>query len=109
MLITGNRCLSRTLFHQSSPPPARATPLHPSQRHDAPQLRAFLRERLAPYMVPAVVQVLPELPTLTSGKVDRKRLPEPEQCLFEDDDGRWQRKRQVGIVTPVPSACPSSP
>ncbi|GIG88682.1 Pls/PosA family non-ribosomal peptide synthetase [Plantactinospora endophytica] len=38
---------------------------------------AALRTRLPSYMVPAYLEELPELPTLPSDKVDRKRLPEP--------------------------------
>ncbi len=40
-----------------------------------------LRDRLPPYMVPSYLDVLPELPTLASGKVDRKRLPTPATSL----------------------------
>ena len=40
-------------------------------------LRAGLRKRLPVYMVPASVEVLAELPTLSSGKVDRSKLPPP--------------------------------
>jgi non-ribosomal peptide synthetase-like protein len=40
-------------------------------------LRAHLRGRLPAYMVPTVFEPLAELPVLTSGKVDRKRLPPP--------------------------------
>ena len=40
-------------------------------------LRTALRQRLPAYMVPSSVEVLAELPTLPSGKVDRKRLPPP--------------------------------
>ncbi|MDG4786628.1 amino acid adenylation domain-containing protein [Micromonospora sp. WMMD1102] len=38
---------------------------------------AALRGRLPGYMVPAYLEELPELPTLPSDKVDRKRLPAP--------------------------------
>ncbi|MCE3550636.1 amino acid adenylation domain-containing protein [Pseudonocardia sp. RS11V-5] len=41
------------------------------------RLHARLRERVPDYMVPGHLEVLPELPTMPSGKVDRKRLPAP--------------------------------
>ena len=40
-------------------------------------IRATLRAKLPPYMVPALLETLPHLPTLASGKVDRKSLPAP--------------------------------
>lgn len=43
-----------------------------------PELRAFLRIRLAAYMVPALYVELSSFPALTSGKVDRKALPYPQ-------------------------------
>jgi hypothetical protein len=41
------------------------------------KLQRHLRARLPAYMVPAIFEVLPRLPTLPSGKVDRKNLPIP--------------------------------
>jgi non-ribosomal peptide synthetase-like protein len=40
-------------------------------------LRAELAKVLPPYMVPPVIMVMPKMPRLPSGKVDRKSLPTP--------------------------------
>ena len=54
---------------------------------DEQAIRAKLRERLPGYMVPALMETLPQLPTLASGKVDRKRLPMPRTRPAEERRG----------------------
>lgn len=44
-----------------------------------------LRARLPDYMIPKYLDVLEEMPQLTSGKVDRKRLPDPVNLLRRSD------------------------
>ena len=56
----------------------------PATRLDERAIRASLRARLPAYMVPALLETLPQLPTLASGKVDRQRLPTPRTRSAEE-------------------------
>lgn len=44
-----------------------------------PALRAMLRSKLPEFMVPSSFEMLPRIPVLPNGKVDRKALPKPGQ------------------------------
>ncbi|MBF0229491.1 MAG: amino acid adenylation domain-containing protein [Desulfamplus sp.] len=50
---------------------------------DPSQLRTFLAEYLPPYMIPSFFVRLKEFPLNINGKVDRKRLPKPEDLLYD--------------------------
>src|SRR5581483_7566609 len=41
------------------------------------EVKSWMRERVPEHLVPAVIQPLEQVPRLSSGKVDRKRLPAP--------------------------------
>ena len=49
----------------------------PGRRLSVPGLRAALAASLPDFMIPSSFIALPQLPTTTTGKVDRRRLPAP--------------------------------
>ncbi|HET9269644.1 MAG TPA: thiamine pyrophosphate-requiring protein [Vicinamibacterales bacterium] len=67
----------------------------------AEALRAFLRQNLAPYKVPAGFMFLNELPVTPTGKIDRQALPKPEGARYQTStvtDPHTDLERQlVGI------------
>ncbi|NER94970.1 MAG: amino acid adenylation domain-containing protein [Symploca sp. SIO1B1] len=51
-----------------------------------PQLKQYLKEKLAEYMVPSAFVVLSALPLTPSGKVNRRALPAPDISSFSQSD-----------------------
>ncbi|MBV8847802.1 MAG: amino acid adenylation domain-containing protein, partial [Bryobacterales bacterium] len=51
------------------------------QQPAADVLRDWLREQLPDYMIPSVIVILPQLPLTSNGKIDRRKLPDPEQAI----------------------------
>lgn len=51
-----------------------------------PQLKQYLKEKLAEYMVPSAFVVLSKLPLTPSGKVNRRALPAPDISSFSQND-----------------------
>src|SRR5947209_7729746 len=62
------------------------------------ELRHFLQERVPEYMVPGVYVWLEELPVSSNGKVDRKRLPEPEGERQELESGYVEAESETERV-----------
>ena len=52
---------------------------------DRRRLVELLRRRLPDYMIPRYLDVLEDLPTMLSGKVDRTLLPAPQMLLASED------------------------
>ncbi len=63
---------------------AYAVPERKGSSLERDEILRLLRARLPAYMVPAFLDELDQLPTLASGKIDRRRLPEPKRALIEE-------------------------
>ncbi|MGD1714169.1 non-ribosomal peptide synthetase [Dapis sp. BLCC M172] len=51
-----------------------------------PQLKQYLKEKLAEYMIPSAFLVLSELPLTSSGKINRRGLPAPDISSFSQTE-----------------------
>lgn len=49
---------------------------------DVPDIREYLSKQLPDYMVPSYFIQLEEMPMTPNGKIDRNRLPAPENCVL---------------------------
>ncbi|PWC13246.1 non-ribosomal peptide synthetase [Brenneria roseae subsp. americana] len=57
------------------------------------RLYARLRERIPEYMLPSQLVVLPQLPVNSSGKIDRRALPQPKAKLLQPQQPQNARER----------------
>jgi surfactin family lipopeptide synthetase C len=50
------------------------------------KIRDFIKQKLPQYMIPSAFVLLPQLPLLANGKVDRRTLPKPDTAIttFQD-------------------------
>ncbi|HEX7243002.1 MAG TPA: amino acid adenylation domain-containing protein, partial [Longimicrobiaceae bacterium] len=65
-----------------------------------PELRAWLKERLPEYMVPASLVMLDSFPLTPNGKVDRRALPAPESA-GEDEDFQAPRTAAEEVLAGI--------
>ncbi|MFC8827464.1 amino acid adenylation domain-containing protein [Streptomyces sp. NPDC057137] len=72
-------------------------------------LMTFLRSRLPASLVPSVVTTAVELPVLTSGKIDRSRLPEPAPAGQPSASGSATTAAAVPARDPDPDPDPDGP
>ncbi|HEX9708063.1 MAG TPA: amino acid adenylation domain-containing protein, partial [Steroidobacteraceae bacterium] len=87
---------------------AAAIVLKKAERFDEDEIRAFARERLAPFKVPRKIVVLDALPKAANGKVQRAGMadalglsapePEPELCVARAPQGRVDSALEIALA-----------
>ncbi|HEY6166465.1 MAG TPA: Pls/PosA family non-ribosomal peptide synthetase [Verrucomicrobiae bacterium] len=69
---------------------------------DKDRLRASLQRRLPAYMIPALIETIPDLPRLPSGKLDRASLPAPRERVISKESAvegaRTDTERRIAEV-----------
>jgi acyl carrier protein len=65
------------------------------------ELGSYLREHLPEYMVPSQFVVLPELPTNSSGKIDRNALPDPVEVTTSKPAFVAPRNENEAVVAKI--------
>ncbi|HEV7785993.1 MAG TPA: phosphopantetheine-binding protein, partial [Thermoanaerobaculia bacterium] len=68
---------------------------------DSGELRRFLQDRLAAYMVPSVYLILERLPLTPNGKLDRRGLPDPSTARRGEQEYIQPRTRLEVIIAEI--------
>jgi hypothetical protein len=63
------------------------------------ELSAHAAERLPEYMVPSSFTIMRDIPLTVSGKVDRERLPEPDDTSSQCASGAASKQRFIAART----------
>ncbi|KAK9718856.1 hypothetical protein K7432_005144 [Basidiobolus ranarum] len=74
--------------HSSPQLVAYVVPLNSDTELDKERLRSHLAQYLPSYMVPSSIVTISKMPLNSSGKIDRKQLPIPDESSFERDSQR---------------------
>lgn len=61
------------------------------------EIRKFISSKLPDYMIPSYLMIIDKMPLNTSGKIDRKSLPDPE-FIFEKDYVEPKTKFEKALV-----------
>ena len=74
---------------------------HRHVKIDRHELFSLLESRVPPYMIPGFLDVIDELPRTTSGKVDRRALPQPVCPLVRVTEDAVRPEPRVSVSSPT--------